>query len=518
MKKIIIRSIIAMVLSISYGVFFALETETLKAENVIIQDSENVEYTGENMEEGESGVTIIESGVSGKISWKIDIAGKLTINGDGDYALDGWYVSPAINGTVQVPKWCEYAEDIKTVDIEVKNLTTMKHMFYNCARITKIDFNNLDTSNVTDMSGMFYDCQSLEKLDISNWNTNNVLDMSKMFYDCYRLKQLDVKTFNTSKVINMAQMFQGCMQIGAIDVSGFNTENVQDMRNMFCSCSSLTYLDISSFNIDKVMDMRNIIKYDNRLQKITVPKRIRDRIVLPDEKGYEWKDEKNTVCIMIIQGLPVSMQYTRYQIDTSNTPSIDIPISLGVKVASYNGDTFYRGNDGKMRCYDKSGKLVTNAFRFDGTYTYYMQADGTSMIDCLTYHPDGEHIIYFDQNGHEVFGNFVYCSSVGYICYFDSQGYLYKDKITFIGDKTYYLNGNGALEQNGWFKFANGLDYGFANGDGTLMTGGFSYDIYGRVVFYHWNGMVARGLIYDGEYYYNMDETDGHYLGQFAVQ
>ena len=29
--------------------------------------------------------------------------------------------------------------------------------------------------------------------------------------------------------------------------------------------------------------------------------------------------------------------------------------------------------------------------------------------------------------------------------------------------------------------------------------------------------MVARGLISDGQYYYSMDETDGHYLGQFPV-
>ena len=50
------------------------------------------------------------------------------------------------------------------------------------------------------------------------------------------------------------------------------------------------------------------------------------------------------------------------------------------------------------------------------------------------------------------------------------------------------------------------------------LATGFSYDPYGRVVFYHWNGMVARGLISDGVYYYNMDADDGHYLGQFPVR
>lgn len=161
------------------------------------------------------------------------------------------------------------------------------------------------------------------------------------------------------------------------------------------------------------------------------------------------------------------------------------------------------------------GTLAKDVFFFDGENTYYLQADGSPMKDKLTYHPDGEHIIYFDTEGHEVFTTFRYCPGVGYTCYFDAQGYLYKDQITFVGDKVYYLNANGAMEQSGWFGFANGRDYGFANQDGTLITTGWGYDPYGRTVFYHWNGMVARGLITDNVWYYNMDETDGHYVGQF---
>lgn len=163
------------------------------------------------------------------------------------------------------------------------------------------------------------------------------------------------------------------------------------------------------------------------------------------------------------------------------------------------------------------GTVVKDAFFFDGSYTYYLQADGTPMTDRLTYHPDGYHLIYLDSYGREVFTNFQYCPSVGYTCYFDNNGYLYKNKITFVNNKAYYLNANGAMEQNGWFQFANGADYGCANSDGTLHTEGFSYDPYGRTVFYHWNGMVARGLISDGTYYYNMDTTDGHLVGYFPV-
>jgi uncharacterized protein YkwD len=181
-------------------------------------------------------------------------------------------------------------------------------------------------------------------------------------------------------------------------------------------------------------------------------------------------------------------------------------------------DKWVTGTDGQIRYVNKQGIMVTNEFAFDGSYTYYLQADGSPMKDRLTYHPDGEHIIYFDSDGHEVFQNFQYCPSVGYTCYFDSQGYIYKDQITFVGDKVYYLDENGRMKQNEWFSFANGRDVGYAEADGTLRSNGFGYDPWGRVVFYHWNGMVARGLISDGAYYYSMDTTDGHYLGQFPVQ
>ena len=84
--------------------------------------------------------------------------------------------------------------------------------------------------------------------------------------------------------------------------------------------------------------------------------------------------------------------------------------------------------------------MVRNSrIEYEGSM-YYFKSDGTPMKDRLTYHPDGEHIIYFDANG--------------------------------------------AMEQQGLFRFANGRDLGYANADGTLMHSRFSYDPYGRIVFF----------------------------------
>lgn len=191
--------------------------------------------------------------------------------------------------------------------------------------------------------------------------------------------------------------------------------------------------------------------------------------------------------------------------------------NTAVTNCNYTGNRFQTDADGNVHAYYPDGTPIRNQFIFDGYFTYYIQADGTAMKDNLTYHPDGTHIICFDNKGHEVFMDFYYCSKVGYTCYFDSLGYIYKDQITFVGNKTYYLNGDGKMENSGWFRFANGRDYGYANSDGTLKTNQFSYDAWGRVVFYHWNGMVARGLISDGLWYYSMDTGDGHYLGRFKA-
>ena len=49
------------------------------------------------------------------------------------------------------------------------------------------------------------------------------------------------------------------------------------------------------------------------------------------------------------------------------------------------------------------------------------------------------------------------------------------------------------MEQSGWFQYANHRDYGYANPDGTLKNTEFSYDAYGRVVYYQWNGMEWNG-------------------------
>ena len=189
---------------------------------------------------------------------------------------------------------------------------------------------------------------------------------------------------------------------------------------------------------------------------------------------------------------------------------------------SKDGGTFTADTDGNYH-YVIDDTTIKNAFLFDGTYTYYLQNDGTPMKDRLTYHPDGEHVIYFDSDGHEVFDKdarvkrAIDGSEIDEHCYFGTYGFMVTDQIVFMGGDPYYYNAYGVMEDDGWFRFADG-NFGYAASDGYLMNNKFGYNPYGQYVFYHWNGQVARGLVTDGNYYYYMDEKDGHLLGAWEAK
>lgn len=165
-------------------------------------------------------------------------------------------------------------------------------------------------------------------------------------------------------------------------------------------------------------------------------------------------------------------------------------ITFGVPTKAQGDTPYYNlyvdGGEFNGVQYILAGKVINDAFFCDGTYTYYLQYDGTPMRDRLTYHPDGEHIIYFDENGHEVFSDFAHITKsiegneVDDNCFFDVYGYMYVNVITYDkeGKKLFYANPFGVLENSGVFcvdknamnytALANGCEYGYANKDGSI--------------------------------------------------
>ena len=194
--------------------------------------------------------------------------------------------------------------------------------------------------------------------------------------------------------------------------------------------------------------------------------------------------------------------------EPDKTPEID----MNADTAKYYNVTSNGGTWDGTHYYLPSGTMVYNAFFSDGTYTYYLQADGTPMKDRLTYHPDGVHVIYFDADGHEVFSDFAHISKsiagadVDDMCFFNVYGYMYVDTLTYdkAGTKLYYVNPYGVLERNGWFQFSGhefdaGLGfsgvaggYGYANWDCSLMVNTNTYDGNGNLVYMQGDGHMAQ--------------------------
>lgn len=170
------------------------------------------------------------------------------------------------------------------------------------------------------------------------------------------------------------------------------------------------------------------------------------------------------------------------------------------------------------------GVVARDCFFCDGTYTYYLQYDGTPMKNQLTYHPDGEHIIYFNESGQEVFygehhiERGVCGELLNQESFFDPYGYMLRDEIVFnvLGNPNYY-DYSGALVKNRQCTTQDG-NIVIATASGALENNSFQYDAFGRIVFCHWNGMIAKGLITDGIFYYHMDEVDGHFKGCFPAE
>ena len=164
---------------------------------------------------------------------------------------------------------CSKLTDIEGIEkLNTENVTDMSYMFYNCRKLSSLDFSKFNTENVTDMKFMFYNCRILSSLDLSKFNTENVTDMSYMFDNCWELSSLDLSKFNTENVTNMKYMFCDCRILSSLDLSNFNTAKVEDMSYMFSDCRKLSSLDLSNFNTAKVGDMSYMFSYCSTLTTI----------------------------------------------------------------------------------------------------------------------------------------------------------------------------------------------------------------------------------------------------------
>lgn len=196
-----------------------------------------------------NGILSIESEIHGSykdIIWDIDINGRLIVEGTGEFS--------SFSGSSRAP-WYQYRENIKSAEIDVKDMKNASCMFKGLNNMTSINLEELDTTSINNMNEMFADCSSLTDLDLSGFHTDNVLYMASIFRGCSSLGNINLSSFTTNRVVDMSSMFQDCNNLNSIDVSSLITDRVTDMNYMFSGCSGLTNIDLTNFDTGNVTNM-----------------------------------------------------------------------------------------------------------------------------------------------------------------------------------------------------------------------------------------------------------------------
>ncbi|MCH5248913.1 MAG: BspA family leucine-rich repeat surface protein [Lachnospiraceae bacterium] len=234
------------------------ESEEIAAEKTDSMDVDSLLAMGaEDRLAAMSSADDIDGGFYEDVAWVIDVNGKLTVIGTGEFISAPSY-------------WSRSKASIISAEIYLTGTKYASYMFHDCIYMESVDLSNFDTSQVTNMRCMFYGCESLTSLDVSNFDTSQVTDMSLMFYYCLNLKSLDTSSFNTAKVETMEDMFGWCQVLESVDTSGFNTSQVTNMRGMFGNCPKLTYVDASGFDTSLVTNMNYMFAHCRSLKDLDV--------------------------------------------------------------------------------------------------------------------------------------------------------------------------------------------------------------------------------------------------------
>ena len=100
---------------------------------------------------------IVARGSYEDVSWILDGDGKLTVTGNGDYALPGTLYSSR-------SPWIKYADRIIGAEINLEGVTDISGMFKGCFNMTHADLDGLDASGITRAENVFSGCDSLTSI------------------------------------------------------------------------------------------------------------------------------------------------------------------------------------------------------------------------------------------------------------------------------------------------------------------------------------------------------------------
>ena len=157
-------------------------------------------------------------------------------------------------------------------NVNISNISTMKEMFMECYRLSKIEYINFDASNLLSMEKMFYNCQNLKNVTFINFNAPKLSNTSKMFYYCVNL--IDIKldgiltNINVSKLISIEEMFSYCVKLNTFNLENITFTELTNMERTFSYCEKIENIIFKNLEFKKTVSMTDMFMSNPQLNYV----------------------------------------------------------------------------------------------------------------------------------------------------------------------------------------------------------------------------------------------------------
>lgn len=147
--------------------------------------------------------------------------------------------------------------------LDTSNVTNMRDMFCDCAKLVSVDLSNFDTSNVTNMIGMFARMKAITYLDLTTFDTSNVTEMGQMFTNDTVLKRIYVSNnWDVSSKVATEDgggVFTNCTNLVGNNGTVLDTTKITYTMAVVDTASTPGYLS-NSYNFDTGLNVNHVIK------------------------------------------------------------------------------------------------------------------------------------------------------------------------------------------------------------------------------------------------------------------
>ncbi|MBQ7597226.1 MAG: leucine-rich repeat domain-containing protein [Clostridia bacterium] len=239
---------------------------------------------------------VIDSGISGNLSWSLDSAYTLEISGKGKMGMySNTYYNSANSIFASSAPWGKYYSEIESIVIS-KGVTSIgSYAFSGCSSLKSVDISD---SVTTIGEGAFYLCKSLTNITIPD-SVNSIYTIA--FMSCYDLSS--VKIGNGVKCIE-SQAFSNCTSLSTVklgnslnSIGGYAFEDCRSIKNISIP-NSVMSIDIGAFQ--GCTSLESILVNEGNLYYLT------------DDSGCLYNKDKT----LLVQ-YPIGNDRTKYTIPDS---------------------------------------------------------------------------------------------------------------------------------------------------------------------------------------------------------